>query len=161
MDKRVICIALLCSSISKADTIITELGFGAFNTQGASIQQVKVIRFGAQDTSAYPFTTKTSLGAWFDSGRLGMSNSGFMTHQIGFSVRNYTLETSFLVGPALITSPDAAVGGIFQFNETLFIGLADKQDNSMGISYNHFSNAGLASPNAGKDFLSLEIKFPL
>ena len=64
-------------------------------------------------------------------------------------------------GPTLISSTDVALGGYFQFNETAYLGIRDPNtDDSIGIAYNHFSSAGLESPNVGKDFMCLEIKFP-
>jgi hypothetical protein len=50
------------------------------------------------------------------------------------------------------------LGGAFpQFHGELYGGLRDSQGNGIGIKYNHFSSAGLVTPNQGRDFVLLEL----
>jgi hypothetical protein len=78
---------------------------------------------------------------------------------LGFDVENETFEASVFSGPTLITSPDIYLGGPLQFNESIYLGIKDKREESIGFAYNHFSSAGIEMPNIGRDFAGLEIKF--
>lgn len=142
------------------DEMFLDAGLGAFSTEGHSLSQVKFIKAGVQEDIWDTFEHKMNVGGWLDSRGEGRTSSAFIGYQIGFDVRNDILEVSVWSGPTLISSTDAALGGNFQFNETIFFGVRDKHDNVIGMAYNHFSSAGLEMPNMGKDFMCLEIKFP-
>jgi hypothetical protein len=66
-----------------------------------------------------------------------------------------------MAGPAIITSPDAYLGGMFpQFSETLSIGFKDQRGRAIVGKYTHFSSAGFYQPNVGRDFGSVEASIP-
>lgn len=55
-------------------------------------------------------------------------------------------------GIGFISDTDVYLGGHLEFNHNLYIGIKDKHDKSIGLSYRHISNAGLFMPNVGRDF---------
>ena len=143
------------------DDVFLELGLGSFSTEGKSVSQVKFGKVGVQEELWDSFKHRLNAGVWLDNRGVGHTNSAFTSYQLGFDVQNSLLEMAIFSGPALISSTDTSLGGYFQFNETLYFGIRDpRSNNSIGVSYNHFSSAGLESPNQGRDFIGLEIKFP-
>jgi hypothetical protein len=63
-------------------------------------------------------------------------------------------------GPSYYSSPDGYLGGRFQFNQDLTVGLQDSF-NTIGVGYKHISSAGIYKPNKGRDYLyfRLGVKF--
>lgn len=157
-------IAFVCLLISSAyadqDQIVTDVGLGSFGTKGSSLSQDKFAKIGWQEDVWYSLKHRFNVGGWIDSRGVGYYSSAFCGYQLGFEVTNETLQASIFSGPTIISSPDNALGGIVQFNESIFFGIVDKDRDSIGVAYNHFSSAGLEMPNLGRDFLGLEIKFP-
>lgn len=148
------------NAYAQQDQIVIDGGLGEFDTKGTSVSQVKFGKIGWQEDLWYSLKHRINIGEWLDNRGEGYNNSAFTGYQLGFEVRNDIFEASIWSGPTLITTPDASLGGRFQFNETVFFGLVDKDGNAIGVSYNHFSSAGLEMPNYGKDFMGVEIKFP-
>jgi hypothetical protein len=144
----------------QSDQIIVDGGLGILNTEGSGLSQVKFAKFGLQEDLWGALKQRFNAGVWLDSRGDGHSSSTFSGYQLGFEVSNEVLQASIFSGPNLISSPDVALGGMFQMNESIFLGIKDSDCNSIGIVYNHFSSAGIEQPNLGKDFLGLEIKFP-
>jgi hypothetical protein len=140
--------------------IVIDGGLGMFSTEGSSLSQVKFGKIGLQENLWSVLKQRFNVGAWLDSRGEGRTNSGFTGYQLGFDVQNEMFEASIWSGPTYITTPDIALGGNLQFNETIFFGIKDRQDDSIGVAYNHFSSAGLEMPNLGRDFMCVEIKFP-
>jgi hypothetical protein len=152
--------ALMLANSASAGEVLTDVGLGVFSTEGKSLSNVKFVKVGMQYDLYSPLVQRFNVGGWLDS-RPYASNAAFGSYQLGLDVRNDVLEMGVFAGPGLISHTDSSLGGYFQFNETVFLGVKDPKDNAIGISYNHFSSAGLETPNQGKDFVSLEIKFPL
>jgi len=157
-------IVFICLFVSSAyaqpDQISVDASLGVFGTEGSSLSQVKFAKVGWQEDVWGALKQKISGGAWLDTRGPGFSSSLFTGYQLGFEVTNEVFQASIWSGPAFITSPDQDLGGNFQFNETIFFGIVDKNYDTVGIAYNHFSSGGLEMPNLGKDFLGLEIKWP-
>ena len=143
-----------------ADEIVTDVGLGSFGSKGSSLSQDKFAKVGIEEDIWSPFKQKFNVGGWIDTRGEGYSSSAFGGYQIGFEVSNNVVQGSVWSGPTLMTSPDQALGGVFQMNETIYLGIVDKERNSIGIAYNHFSSAGLEMPNQGRDFIGLSIKCP-
>lgn len=160
MYKLIILIGLLLSTSAFADEVIMDVGLGAFDTRSDNISQVKLAKVGIQEDVWYNLKQRFNVGGWVDQRGQGFGNSAFAGYQLGFDVRNDVFDASIFSGPTLISGTDELLGGHFQFNETMFLGIVDKNDNAIGIAWNHFSSAGLEMPNLGRDFLGLEIKFP-
>jgi hypothetical protein len=148
------------ASDNYTDTFFVDGGLGIFSTEGHSLSQTKFLKIGVQEDLWYALKQRFDGGFWLDTRGDGRTSSGFMGYQLGFEVKNDLFVGSIWSGPALISSPDIALGGIVQFNETIFFGIVDKSGDNIGIAYNHFSSAGLEMPNLGKDFIGLEIRFP-
>jgi hypothetical protein len=139
-----------------------DAGLGTFSTEGSSLSQVKFAKLGINDNIYHALVQRFSVGAWLDARGEGRTSSAFTGYQLGFAVKNDLMEMAIYSGPCLISSSDTVLGGHLQFNETIFVGVHDaKSGDSIGVAYNHFSSAGLALPNLGRDFMGLEIKFPL
>lgn len=153
-------VLLLPANAYCADDVFIDAGLGTFSTEGTSLSQVKFAKVGVQEDIWYALKQRFNGGGWMDTRGNGHTSSAFAGYQLGFAVPNDTFEMSIFSGPTLISSPDVALGGVFQFNETIFFGIRDKDNESIGIAYNHFSSAGIESPNIGRDFMCLEIKFP-
>lgn len=163
MGKYLIFIVLICigsQGYAQDDQLVTDVGLGEFGSRGASLSQDKFAKLGWQEDLWYTLKQRFNVGGWLDTRGEGYSSSAFTGYQLGFEVKNDTFEGSVWSGPTLISTPDQALGGYFQFNETLFFGIVDKDEDSIGIAYNHLSSAGLEMPNLGKDFMGLEIKWP-
>ena len=159
---KLLLILLLLSSqaFAQQDQIVVDGALGILGNEGSSLSQVKFAKIGLQEDVWDALKQRFNVGQWLDSRGNGRSNSTFAGYQIGFEVSNDVLQSSIFGGPSVISNPDVALGGIVQFNETIFFGIKDKDSNSMGVAYNHFSSGGLEMPNLGRDFLGLEIKFP-
>lgn len=161
-NKLLVLYLVFISSMAYAqdDQYVIDVGLGTFGTEGSSLSQVKFAKMGIQEDLWYALKQRFNGGGWLDSRGDGRTGSAFAGYQLGYEVSNSAFQASVFSGPCLITSPDSALGGIVQFNETIFFGIVDKDYDSIGVVYNHFSSAGLETPNLGRDFIGLEIKFP-
>lgn len=57
-----------------------------------------------------------------------------------------------LFGPGLITQTDPMLGSIFQFGIDIGVGVKEPSTGAaLGLSFKHISNAGLVSPNLGRN----------
>jgi hypothetical protein len=162
MNKFAFIILAMAATPAMASELYLDAGLGAFSTEGDTLSQVKFARVGVQGEILQALVQRFNVGGWLDQRGAGYTDSAFAGYQLGFDVRNDALEMAIFSGPTYISSSDVALGGNFQFNETIYVGIHDpKSDDSIGMAYNHFSSAGLEMPNLGKDFVCLEIKFPL
>jgi len=157
--KKIILIGSLFSNIVFANEIIVDIGLGAFNTKSDNISQVKIAKIGIQKDIWNNLRQRFNVGGWIDSRSRDFNNSVLVGYQLGFVVKNDIFEANVFSGPTIISNTDALLGGHFQFNETVFFGIVDKNGNAIGSAWNHFSSAGLEMPNHGRDFMGLEIKF--
>lgn len=153
-------ILLLISSTAYADQFVTDVGLGQFGSRGASLSQDKFAKVGVQEELWNPFYQRFNLGGWMDTRGQDYSGAAFFGYQVGFEVTNDIFQGSIWTGPTVISATDQVLGGPIQFNETIFFGIVDKNKDSIGIAYNHFSSASLYTPNLGRDYIGLEIKCP-
>lgn len=164
MSNKVIVFILAFLTVTLAhadpDTLLVDAGLGVFGTEGNGLSQVKFAKIGLQEDLWYNLKQRFNVGGWIDSRGDGRYGSAFTGYQLGFEVTNNVLQASIFSGPTIISTPDGALGGIVQFNESIFLGIVDSNKNTIGVIYNHFSSAGLEMPNQGRDFMGLEIKFP-
>ena len=149
-----------CLSFADTDQVIVDAGLGVFSSKGHSFSQDKFAKIGIQEDLWNAFKQRFNTGGWIDTSGEGRTSSAFVGYQLGFEVKNDLFIGSVWTGPSVITSPDEVLGGPIQFNETVFFGLADIKNNAIGLAYNHFSSASLYTPNLGRDYMCLEIKFP-
>lgn len=147
--------------MAQQDQMVTDVGLGEFGSKGSSLSQDKFAKIGYEEDLWYNLKQKFNLGGWIDSRGTGYSSSAFGGYQLGFEVSNSIFQMSVWGGPTLINSIDSELGGYLEFNETIFFGIVDKDENAIGISYNHFSDASIENgPNNGRDYLGLSLKFP-
>lgn len=108
-----------------------------------------------RDLPLYHLKSADEFGFWVDS-RPGKHAAAFYKLQLGTEVGpDVGWFAKAFTGPALISHRDELLGGFLQFSSDFGFGIRDA-DNSVALVYNHFSSAGLASPNKGRDWILLE-----
>lgn len=65
------------------------------------------------------------------------------------------------VGPAWVSRLDARQSSHIQIKHDLGVGWTDAKGWGLGLGYSHLSNAGIAPPNLGRDFLGMRFLLPL
>jgi len=104
---------------------------------------------------------KTNAGYWLALAE-GQKASIFGSLQAEYEVRSASGATlSWAFGPAGIQNPDAKLSGHFQFHFTFAAGLVQIGGQSVRLTWEHFSNAGIVLPNNGRDIWGLNSAFPL
>jgi hypothetical protein len=88
------------------------------------------------------------------------SVTGFAGPSIGITMVEPTYYLKVFFGPTLITRTDNYLSSIYEFKTDLELGIYDGRNIGVGIGYTHMSNAGLVSPNHGRDFLYIKITLP-
>jgi hypothetical protein len=155
-------LAIFISTIALAgdDQMFLDGGVGVFNSGKKSLSETKFVSIGNQEDLWGPFKDRVSLGGWLDNAGGGRSSSALVAGQLGFEVNSNGLVGSLFSGPALISTPDVLLGGHFQFQDNINLGIQDKSGNYIGVEYKHLSSAGLEMPNIGRDSIGLELRMP-
>jgi hypothetical protein len=98
------------------------------------------------------------LGGYVDNAKqYGRKSSLVGKYQIGVTPGpNVGVYTKAFLGPCLISTTDAYLGGHFQFCEDFGLGVRDMYTFA-GLNYGHISSAGLESPNKGRDWVTMEM----
>lgn len=136
-------------------------GVGAFNSAEHSKAETKVFSLGYEDEVIGPMIKQVEAGLWVDATGNGRRSSGFASYSIGVECSPGSLVLRTLWGVGAITSPDAFLGGWFQFNQDLLLGFKDSRGTVFGLNYKHLSSAGIYSPNKGRDFLVVQAEINL
>jgi len=111
---------------------------------------------GFEDFDRDNFGTKLEVGAYTDSDP-GHVGAPFGSVLLGKRFGSYEgLNATGFMGCAIIGSTDQVLGSLFEFTEEAIVGYKN-----VGLGYKHVSNAGLASPNHGRDYVSLTVAFHL
>jgi hypothetical protein len=121
---------------------------------GSPSGQAKVFSVRKEQHEIYGIHTAYELGGWVDQ-RVEARKALFAKSQVGVTPGDDGLFAKAFIGPALISHTDALLGGHLQFATDIGFGVRDSET-SVAIIYTHFSSAGLAAPNKGRDFLTLE-----
>ena len=152
---------LLITVPVQADSIV-KYGLGVGSSAKNSNTEVKTISIAYQENAFGPIIYQLEGGIWTDSrSDVKRKGSGFGDAGIGFNIDAGNLYCQTVVALAIITDTDSMLGSHFQFNNDLAIGLKDRDGNSIGLNYKHISNAGLVSPNIGRDFIMMRLAIPL
>lgn len=87
----------------------------------------------------------------------------YVCGRAGVSIRPAGFMYADLVtGPCYFTDHGILIGGNIQFNTTISYGLRDPNTGSqIGLSYKHFSNAGLSKPNYGVNLVLITMGIAL
>jgi hypothetical protein len=117
------------------------------------------IGVGVRHDLVYGWYVNHETGIWVDrSGDPARCSSWYLGTGLGFMVDLRPLEFRNGYGVSFVSGTDSLLGGhLPQFHGELYLGLRDSVGNAFGIKYGHFSSAGLYEPNAGRDFVSLEL----
>lgn len=137
-----------------------DVSLGMFSNSKPSLANVKFGQIGHREYWALGFFNQYEGGGWVQvNNGDARKSSAYVSDQVGLEAENVAV-VRVAVGPAIISTPDSYLGGIFQFHETLFLGLKGTNGNTIGFSYQHFSSAGLETPNVGRDFGGIEATVP-
>ena len=167
MNKYHILLFLLLPTLSLADDerrdyVYFKFAPGIFNSARLQPFQTKNFTLGYQLPLGSLFVWQNEMGVMLDNGTsLGGKNSMFLKSRVGVDIQVGWFYSQALFGGALISAPDAYLGSIPNFNESLGFGIRDFKGLSIGLEYEHISNGGLAFPNIGRDSLGLKISIPL
>lgn len=158
MYKKVLFVFFSFISIAKADETFLSYGLGAGKSALNSQAETKQFDFGYREDLFQGISWQYKAGLWadgsFDPNR---KTSGFASTGPQFTVSVLPLELRTGWGISGITTTDSYLGGHFQFNGEIYLGLRDNKGNGIGVEYQHFSSAGLETPNVGRDFVILQL----
>lgn len=162
MKKYALGLLLLSTAVMAEDTTIIKYGVGVADSGKDSLSETKYLGVGQQIPlfSDYLFS-QWELGAFADNAGNGRKSSAFGFYGIGVNVNAGSVYAQSVFNVGLISSPDAYLGGPFQFSEDLGVGLQSKSGASMGVHFKHISSAGIERPNNGRDFLLIQLRVPL
>lgn len=158
MFKKLLFLMCILVSSAHADEAFTGFGLGAFNTAKGGPGSVKIGQIGHRFDLIEGFYWQNKLGFWGQGANdYGMKSSAYIASGIGFRVDLAPVEFHSGYSLGLISVPDSYLGGPFQFNGEVYIGLRGKYGNGFGLKYEHISSAGIEMPNQGRDFFILEL----
>jgi hypothetical protein len=147
---------------ASADTYF-KIGLGTGNSGKDIITETKMASIGTQmRLFMEPFVQQLEAGIWIDSRRdLGRESSGFAGYSVGMHVLSKSgIFMEYLLGPSVITHTDSNLGGNFQFNHDIGVGVKNAKGYSLAFGYKHLSSAGIYMPNNGRDFATFRILLP-
>ena len=149
-------ILLLGFNIAQADLIVK---YGAeIPKKDEGLGASKALFLSYQSLLNRLFIYQYETGFWADNAGSGRKSSFLTGPSIGVNVEAGYFYAQALSGPAIISATDSLLGGHLQFNNDVSFGIKDlKTSNTFGIDYKHISSAGLASPNAGRDFILIKV----
>lgn len=151
---------LLAPYRALADSFL-KYGIGLSRSAESSASETKMFSLGFRDQLFGGLVYQYEGGMWIDSASKGRMSSAFFDAGIGLEVRSGDLVLRSIHGVAFISTPDSYLGGYFpNFNHDIYVGIKDSNENSIGISYKHISNAGLMPPNVGRNFVSIDLGIP-
>lgn len=154
IKKLLMALALLisCSSaLADEDTVTFRMGQGVTNTCKSALYSV-----GFEKDFKDSITYRLDFGAWTDVG-LNRRGAPFSSVLIGKRAGEYTsLNFTAMVGILIMGSPDSALALPFNFTEEVALGYQQ-----VSVGYKHVSNAGIKEPNLGRDYVFLNLTFPL
>lgn len=157
---KIIVVTSLFSIPVHADSFF-KYGVGLFNSAKDSRAETKIFSVGYTKKFFESLMYQLEAGTWIDNRRdLSRNSSGFGTGSLGVDIQTGYIYTQALWGAGLITSPDSMLGGPFQFNTDLSIGVRDNNSYSIGLGYKHISSAGIELPNKGRDFMLVKLSVP-
>lgn len=153
-------LALIAAGVLLYSSALAE-SFVKFGKGVSNSSHSDLISIGFRDKLFDVFVYQYEGGIWLDPSGGGRKTSAILGASLGIEVKSGDLVFRSVHGPSFISTPDAYIGGYFpNFNHDVYLGLRDKNDYSVGVSYKHVSNAGLMPPNLGRDFVSVDIGIP-
>ncbi len=156
--KKLIVLFLFLSSYAIADEAFVGYGLGILRGADTFLGQTKYLDLGYREFMWDGLYWQTKLGG-IGEGSPDSTRSGgaFLSTGMGLEVDLHPIELRGGGAIAGITTPDSQLGGYFQFNEDMSLGLRDKKGDGIALQYNHISCASFCNPNLGRDFVILEL----
>lgn len=90
-----------------------------------------------------------------ETGVSGLMHYG--TAALGIKAESGAFFVRYWVGPTIISLTSDRLSGQFQFNHDLELGIKATNGVEFMAGYKHMSNAGIAGPNLGRDWLGVGI----
>ena len=152
----------LISLNARGEDLSLKYGLGIAGSAKDSPSEVKVFSLTLQrPLIGNHLIDQYELGFFSDSRQdLGRQHSAFGFYSVGLNVDVGYFYAQSLWGVGAITTPDAYLGGNFQFTQDLSAGIKDSSGYSIGLDYKHISSAGLELPNKGRDFMMIRLSLP-
>lgn len=131
--------------------------FGLGMLGGSRTSEIKIFSLRSEspveDTALH---NAQEAGLWTDTrGDLGRKGALFYKYQVGVKPQSEHVYFKAFAGPSLQSSTDSQLGGILQISSDFGLGFQD-QGSYVGLSYSHFSSAGVFKVNKGRDFFCFE-----
>lgn len=135
-------------------------GIGVFRSNEYGSAAVKSFSVGHTESLLGPVIQQVEGGYFGDSSGHNRKGSGFGNYGVGLEANPgyFVLRSTWGVGA--ITSPDSMLGGPFQFNHDLLLGVKGDNGALIGVDLKHISSAGIELPNLGRDFLLIHLELP-
>lgn len=150
---------ILVPTIAKSGTFL-RYGLGVFNSSEYGTGESKTFSLGYEEEWFGPLIRQYEIGLFTDSGGGGRKGSGYGNYSIGIEVNPGYFVMRSLWGIGVITTSDSMLGGWFEFNQDLFIGVRDDRNRMIGFDYKHISSGGIYTPNMGRDFIVVHVEIP-
>ena len=158
MKNLVISLICLFSINCFGDEAFVGYGVGILHGADTFLGQTKYLDVGYRDFIWEGLYWQNKIGGIGEgSPDQTRSGGGFVSSGVGVEVDLRPIELRGGGALAAITNPDSQLGGYFQFNEDVSLGLRDKKGDGLALQYNHISCATFCSPNMGRDFILLEL----
>lgn len=125
-----------------------------------SVSQVKHFSAEVVDPVSKHVKQKAGLGLWADP-HSKRSSAGYLSYSLGIRAEPSIFYLESFWGVSLISNTDGRLSLPFNFTQDFGVGLRDSEGRLVGANYKHFSNAGLKTPNHGRDFVSIQVGFPI
>lgn len=140
-----------------ADEVYSSAMIGVFNSGKNSLSETKLVSFGVRQDLFMGLVQQFEGGGWIDIAGHGRQSSPYAAYQVGVET-SHVITARVMTGPCIIGSPDSYLGGVFpEFKEDFFLGIRGDNTNTVGVKYQHISNAGIFNPNVGRDFMGVEV----
>lgn len=153
---------LLLLGQALAGDLTFKYGVGVGLPEQGSIAEVKLFELGYQVPLTEVIHHKLGVGVWADSRNSDQRKSaGYGSYSLGVRVEPGGFYAESFWGVAGITHTDQLLSSVFEFTQDFAVGAQDRKGRFIGVSYKHFSNAGITLPNRGRDFVIINVGFPI
>jgi len=148
--------ALFCIT-SRANATDYSVRFGPGIQGGSPTGSTKMFGVRSESHLIRGVYSATEVGGYVDNGGGGRSGAGIVKVQFGVKPGQHSGLYGFgFVGPCVITATDTQLSTHTQFATDIGLGVRD-MDTFMSVGYSHISNAGIALPNKGRDYLLFSV----
>jgi hypothetical protein len=145
-----------CSPFSEANAaVVLNVGVGRDIIIGEQFERTAKVGYAIPVFEG--FSVRPEVAGWM-TGRTGHKSGVLFALPLEFrAVSPGGIYASISFGPGVITSPDAWLGGHFQFDTELALGVMAGNGLGCGLAYGHVSSAGIYEVNKGRDWLMIQL----